>query len=246
MRASVLSILCLLSGCVFIAKPAPIIPTQLIAATESSDNKQLVIVLPGMGDNLKRLDRSGFAVVVQRHLPNADVMLVELTLPYYMEGRATQRLHDEVIAPARQRGYRDIYLAGASMGGMGVLMYERDHPNQLSGLILMAPYMGEAELMQEIEAAGGVAQWDPGPVPAELNRDLVPREEWRVVKSWVNNPERARNVWLICGRKDQFYQAAGLVAALLPSDRYIVQDGGHKWTVWSAGADTVFKQIAAR
>jgi hypothetical protein len=73
----------------------------------------------------------------------------------------------------------------------------------------------------------------------------VPREEWRLVKSWLDNRDRARSVWLICGREDRFYPAAGMVAAVLPGDRYIVQEGGHRWTVWAEGADQVFKRIAA-
>jgi pimeloyl-ACP methyl ester carboxylesterase len=178
-------------------------------------------------------------------LPNADVTLVEMTLAYYMEGRAVQRLHDEIVQPAKQQGYREIYLAGASMGGMGVLMYEREYPNEMTGLILMAPYMGDAPLIQEIKAAGGLAQWEAGPVPTELNRNNVPREEWRLAKGWLNQPARAKNVWLICGQGDRFHAAAGMIAVALPADHYLEPEGGHAWSVWMQGANEVFAKIKA-
>ena len=238
------AVACALSGCLFLAKPAPQIPTELLPAP-SGHADRLVIVLPGRGDDLAMLRKSGIADVIQQSLPNADVLLAEVTLAYYMQGRATQRMHSEIVEPAKQKNYREIYLAGASMGGMGVLMYEREYPNDMSGLILMAPYMGDAALTKEIKAAGGVTHWDPGPVPPELSRDLVPKEEWRVVKSWSASSPRSKNVWLICGRSDRLHEAAKLIAPELPTDHFIEVDGSHAWKVWTVGATRAFSQIAA-
>jgi enterochelin esterase-like enzyme len=235
---------CLLNGCVFFEKPAAATPTMTIAAPAPSAIKRMVIVLPGRGDNLMDLQRSGIAAVIQQQLPDADVMLVAMSLPYYMEGRSVQRLHEEIVVPAKQRGYADIYLAGASMGGMGVLLYEREHPNEMNGLILMAPYMGDASLIKEIKAAGGLAQWNAGPVPAELDRDKVPREEWRVAQSIANNRNRANNVWLVCGQNDRFNGAAQLIAQGLPPGHFIEPAGGHAWVVWLEGAAPAFAQIS--
>ena len=154
-----------------------------------------------------------------------------------------QRLHDQVVEPARQRGYREIYLAGASMGGMGAI-FEREHPGELAGLILMAPYIGEPELVNEIRAAGGLARWNAGPLPTELNRDNVPREEWRALQRWIQSPDRARHVWLVCGTDDGFVGAANVLAELLSPGHYISLGGGHAWTVWVAGAREAFARLA--
>lgn len=241
-RVGLLCAALLLAGCTFLERPAAVIPTEVV---RGNGGKTLVVVLPGLGDNLRGLKNSGIAAAIHQAMPGADVQLVGLTLTYYSEGRAVQRLHDEVIAPAQQKGYRDIYLTGASMGGMGVLMYEREHPGVARGLILLAPYMGEQELIAEIMSAGGLEKWNPGPVPAQLNRDNVPREEWRLLQSWLRNGDRARDVWLVCGRSDRFHEPAQLVAAVLPREQYIALDGGHAWTVWNAGAREVFGRIAS-
>jgi pimeloyl-ACP methyl ester carboxylesterase len=152
-------------------------------------------------------------------------------------------LHEQLIAPARARGSKQIWIAGASMGGMGALMYEREHPGEVAGLVLMAPYVGEAALIREIADAGGPAHWDPGPLPAELNRDTVPREEWRVIRSWTDRPDLAQRVWLICGDEDRFAAGARMIAPLLPQGHFLELHGRHAWTVWNAGATEVFRQL---
>ena len=235
----------MLASCAAPERTQALIPAETIPARAAGDGRRMVIVLPGRGDDLAALKATGIAAAIQESLPDAEVVLVGLTFPYYIEGRSVQRLHEEIVLPARQRGRREIYLAGASMGGMGVLLYEREYPDQLSGLVLMAPYMGDASLIDEIRAAGGLRRWSAGPVPAQVNGDNVGREEWRTAQSWLDNPGRARSVWLICGQADQFHPAAQMLAALLPAQNYFAPAGGHAWRVWKEGASAAFALIGA-
>jgi len=232
----VLLLLCsALSGCSALPPPHDPVPTREIRAA-SGPHDRLVVVLPGRGDDLAMLESSGIAGAVQQAMPDADVLLVEATLSYYMDGKLVQRLQEQVIEPARARGYREIWLSGASMGGLGVFMYEHDHPGVASGLVLMAPFMGPGSLQKEIRAAGGLAQWDPGPAPPALSRENMTREQWRVVKSWLTDTERARNVWLICGQEDRLKPASDLIATALPSENALMPPGGHRWVVWAPAA----------
>jgi len=228
-----------LSGCFGFPPPTDPMPTREVRAVGGS-HERLVIVLPGRGDDLGNLERSGIASSIQSALADADVLLVEATMAYYMDGKFIPRLHEQVIKPARERGYREIWLSGASMGGLGVLMYEHAYPGELAGLVLMAPYMGASSLQKEIKKAGGLRAWEPGPKPTELTYENVSREEWRVVKSWLTDKERAEKVWLICGQDDRLRAAAEIVATALPSDHVLRPAGGHKWTVWSPAAGEAF------
>lgn len=233
-----------IAGCMSLPPASEPIPVREMKAGPRP-SERLVVVLPGRGDDLDNLQRSEIASHIQRAVPGTDVLLVEATFGYYMEGRLVPRLHEEVIAPARQRGYREIWLAGASMGGLGALMYEHEHPNEVAGLVLMAPYMGPGSLQKEIRAAGGLAQWAPGERPATLDRDNVFREEWRVVQSWLTDPARAQSVWLICGDEDRLLRAAEVVATALPPEHVLRRPGGHRWTVWSpAAAEALASAIA--
>ena len=218
------------------------IPTALVPAPQSA--QRLVVVLPGRADNLEALHRGGVVDAIHRHWPDADVLLAELTLPYYLQGTAPQRLHDEVIVPARQRGYREVWLSGASMGGMGSVMYDRSYPGQVDGIILLAPYLGDRPILREIAAAGGVGNWDPGP-PQVIGSDNWQHEMWRHLQTWADSPVRTRNVWLAYGERDRLRSAMPLLIPLLPPEHVLVRPGGHAWRVWAPALGEVLQAASA-
>lgn len=232
----------LLAGCyprVDLREP---LPSHVIRAPVQPASR-LVVVLPGRGDDLAALGRAKITEAVQSTWPDADVVLSGLALNVYMEGRAPQRLHDEIIVPARgQRRYRETWLIGASLGGIGAVMYDRAYPRDVDGLVLLAPYLGEAPLLNEIAAAGGVAQWQPGPVPAVVDKDNFQREAWRHIQSWRETPGRTRNVWVGHGDADYLRAAIPLLAPALPDGHVHVRKGGHAWSVWTPLAGEMLRQ----
>jgi len=231
----------MLFGCFPRGDPSKPIPTSIISAPAKA--QRLVVVLPGRGDDLNGLRKSGIAQAVQSAWPDADVMLTGLALGYYMEGRAVQRLHDEVIAPARRRGYGEIWLVGASLGGMGALMHDSAYPNQVNGMVLLAPYLGDKPVWSQVAAAGGVAAWQPPPKPDTVNGDNFQQELWRHLQGWSRQPAAARNVWLAYGKKDSFREFMPLVTPLLPPGHVLLREGGHDWDVWAPATREVLLQI---
>lgn len=232
-----------LSGCAAGGDVRQPIPTQRIAAPQTA--QRLVVVLPGRADDLVALQRSGIAAAIQSAWPDADVILAALTLPYYRVGEAPQRLHREIVQPARLQGYRSIWLAGASMGGMGTLLYEAAYPGAVDGLVLFAPYLGDTALLREIRDAGGVARWQPGP-PQPVNADTWQRELWRHLQTWTSPPGHAQRVWLTYGDNDRLRDAMPLLETVVPPTQVLRREGGHAWSVWSAAAVDVFHAIDAK
>ncbi|MBU6470834.1 MAG: alpha/beta hydrolase [Gammaproteobacteria bacterium] len=227
-------------------RPDQPMPVQLLPAPQQAADSPLVIVLPGIGDDLLDLQDSGIAAAIQHAWPRADVLLTGATFGYYLHGGVGQRLHSEIILPTRLQRHREIWLTGASMGGMGTLLFERRFPAEASGLVLLAPYMGEPRLIRTIAAAGGPGQWNPGAPPASVNRKNYQTELWRVVHGWARQPETARNVWLAAGTRDRLLPAAKLMAPLLPAGHFLEMPGGHSWKVWTAAATEIFARIAPR
>ena len=227
-------------------RPDKPMPLLLVPAPQRVADSPLVIVLPGIGDDLPNLQCSGIAAAIQLGWPRTDVLLTGATLGYYLHGGVGQRLHSEIVLPARAQSRREIWLAGASMGGMGALLFERRFPAAVSGLVLLAPYMGEPRLLRSIAAAGGPGQWDPGPPPASVQRRNYQTELWRVVHGWARHPEAARNVWLTAGSRDRLLPAAKLMAPLLPAGHFLELPGGHSWRVWNTAATEIFARIAAQ
>ena len=223
----------MLSACAGLSAAPESLPLVRIAPQQvSADPAPLVIVLPGRGDSLERLRAAGVAEAIQRGAPRAEVLLTGATFAYYLDGGLVRRLHEQIVAPELARGRREIWFVGFSMGGLGAMMYERSHPQLARGLMLIAPYMGDGDLMREIRDAGGPAQWQAGPEPAELNRDNVAREQWRMVGRWTREPALAARVWLACGLEDRFLPAARMIAPYLPAAQVLETPGGHRMAVW--------------
>ena len=175
--------------------------------------------------------------------PDADVLFAELSMPYYLDRSAARRLHDEVLLPARRRAYSEIWLVGASLGGMGCLLYDRMYPGQVDGMVLLAPYTGERAIHDEIRAAGGVRAWQ---ATGGDDADAWQRELWSHLKTWGDEPARTRDVWLAYGDGDYLREGMPLVASLLRPEHVRVRAGGkHAWSTWTPAVEDVFRAIEA-
>ena len=232
-----------LAGCFTIGDSKVPIGTLSVPALRPAAERTLVIVLPGFGEGAQDMSDHGLAEVIRESWPEADVLLTSATFAYYRDGKLVPRLHDEIVGPSRSKGYARVWLAGASLGGMGALLYEREHPGELTGLALFAPFLGNGDLLEEIRAAGGPRTWDPGPLPAEMNGDNYQRQVWKMVKGWAPRPELARRVWLACGTSDHLIEDVRLLAPALPGSHYVELSGGHTWSLWIRAAKEIFSRI---
>lgn len=233
----------LLAGCVSMGNAKAPIPTALVEAPRAGTDRVLVVVLPGRGDDVAVLQASGIAQAIQAARPDADVLLTGVSMAYYFQGRMPERLHDEVVVPARERGYRKVFLTGASMGGMGALLYDRRYPGDMDVLVLLAPYLGDRKLIDEITAAGGIAAWQPGPLPAAIGKDNYQREVWRHIQSGQADGKKNTRLWLAYGEQDGLRQAMPPLVATLPTSHVLPRPGGHAWTVWTPAAREIFSQL---
>lgn len=212
------------------------IPTLFVPAAQPPH--RLVVMLPGRGDDLDSLGKHGIAQTIHRQWRDADVILTGLTMPFYREGRAARRLHDEVLSPAGTRRYDEVWLAGISLGGLGALMYDRAYPGEIDGMLLISPYLGDKLLYREIEGAGGLDRWQPGPVQA-FTPETYQRELWRYIKRWSGSTQRAGSIWVAYGDKERFRDRIGLLAAQLPPGHAFELPGHHDWTLWQPAATTL-------
>ncbi len=208
-------------------------------------NEQLFVFLPGNGEDLSTFERHGLIQAVkQRGLP-IDMVTVDAYLSYYMNGSIITRLKNDVIEPAKARGYTKIWLIGNSLGGFGSLMYVRNYPHDIAGVVLLGPFLGEKKTVNQIEAAGGLQKWDPGIVPVnseegwekQLWRWLKDRQQQRDFWHWVKDCEEAGGcfpeIYLGYGTRDRYSYGQKLLAGILPAEHVAVVDGGHNWQAWT-------------
>jgi pimeloyl-ACP methyl ester carboxylesterase len=214
--------------------PAPV-PMRSITWEQPAAGQKarcLVVFLPGMGDSAEDFDREGFVADMKRRELSVDMVAANATLGYYARGTFIERLTTDVIEPARARGYEQLWLIGNSMGGMGTLYYARTHAADVTGVLALAPYLGERELIDEIHAQGGLARWR-GPARVEvMNEDNYQRELWRWLQAVTRGQEPGPNIYLGYGKDDRLARQDALLAAVLPADHTYLIDGAHDWTTW--------------
>lgn len=190
----------------------------------------LVVLLPGAYDTAEDFVRHQFVLSLHRHGVAADVVAADAHMGYYNNDLIVERLHCDIVTPARRQGYKTIWLAGISLGGYGALLYARQHGSAIDGLFLMAPFLGNRSLQAEIDRAGGLASWQAGAVAAsDYDRRL-----W----SWLQGYARQQadsSLPPLCigyGSGDRFAASNATLAKVLPPPRVMTTEGGHDWQAW--------------
>lgn len=196
--------------------------------------KALLVMLPGAYDTPQDFIREGFVAAVRERYLAVDLQLVDAHVGYYTQQTILERLQRDVIEPAREQGYEQIWLAGISIGGMGSLLYGATHPVGISGVIALAPYLGPRNISADVVRAGGLAQWpSQGQV---LPEDDVDRCLWQWLKLQADSTSAKTLPPLYWGYgvSDRFAMGHQVVAQSLPPDRVFTVDGGHDWPAWIA------------
>jgi pimeloyl-ACP methyl ester carboxylesterase len=251
---------CLLTafGCYY---PAPKVPLDTLRYdAPGGDRKQLIVFLPGNGDPLTVFDENGMVAAVRaRNLP-VDIIAVDAHIGYYMTGSILARLKQDVIDPARGRGYRRIWLVGNSLGGYGSISYARQYPQDIFGIVLLGPFLGDKNIIREIREAGGLQKWDPGQIP-ENTRATWEKELWKWLKDgdqqkgfwhWVKSCDEPdedcpSRIYLGFGKRDRFSSGQKLLAeGLSPENVIVIDDGGHDWDTWKQAWDLALDRMTAK
>jgi pimeloyl-ACP methyl ester carboxylesterase len=221
MRFSMLILYLFLAGCFGMAPTEVPLPT-IDTADKTARNDTLVIMLPGRGDRADAFIREGFNKAGQQH--GFDTIAADAHFGYYMKRILLPRLHEDIVLPAHEAGYRNIWFLGISMGGFGSLLYASEYPDQVDGVILIAPFLGDEKGIDEIAASGGLDKWDP-----ETSR----MKDYEVgVWKWLRDSDTP----VVLGFGESDGMADGyrrvLTDVLAPSSVYTLE-GGHKWTTWA-------------
>ena len=194
---------------------------------------ELFIFLPGISDVLEDYETGGFIEAVLQSGAPADMIVVDAHFGYYLRQIVIERLRADVIAPARVTGgFKKIWLAGISLGGFGALLYASEHPNDVDGLVLLAPFLGHPPTIAKIGAAGDVRQWQPANAPAETEYE---QKLWLWIRRYADyagSTQTRPEIYLGYGENDKFAAANQLLANVLPRERVFTTAGGHDWRTW--------------
>ncbi len=216
-------LIAILSGCAIFAK-APMEVLTYENPNKEATHRQLIVFLRPLGGDHSSFEKEGLVADVWAHDLPFDVAAPNAHLGYYTLRNLIPRLKEDVIDPARARGCKKIWLVGVSMGGLGSMLYFKEHPEDIAGVYLISPYLGSQLFFAEMEAAGGVRQWKP---PLLYNADI----DWhRMLWDWMkttiaDNPDKI--VYMGYGSNDPYKSGQQFLAELLPPGRVYITEGAH-------------------
>lgn len=210
--------------------PSTELRTELLTGTTASGarNTTLLVLLPPSLSRLEDFHTQGFVDAVRKRELPVDLLLADITAQHVMDRSVVGALHTQVVQPARAKGYSAIWLAGISMGAFCALHYAAEHADQLTGLCLLAPYPGTADVLAEIRAAGGAATWaeqHTGPATDE-------RAWWLWLAQQSQQGQWPTQVHLRTGASDRFLNGQRQLMDLLPPQHTHILPGAHDWPTW--------------
>ncbi len=225
----------LAAGCVNLRSTSAPMYVQTDASQCTVKADTLIVMLPGVYSYPEEFVREGFVKAVQDARLAVDVVRVDAHLGYYEKNAFVERLRADVIVPARANGYRAIWIFGISLGGFGGLIYAQEHPDEIAGVVALAPYLGNPALADSIAEAGGLMRWNAPPAGAADERSKREAALWTSLKSHgsaaaTNHPPP--QLWLGYGKADRFAQSNSLLGAVLPPGRVFTTEGAHDWAPW--------------
>jgi pimeloyl-ACP methyl ester carboxylesterase len=184
-----------------------------------------MVWLPGAYHGARDFSAAGFGNAVGARRLDLDLIFVDLEMTHVGDRSPLEHLRSDIVMPARAAGI-SIWLNGISLGGLFALDYAATYPGEIDGMCLLAPYLGNRILTNEIAQAPGLAAWQPG-VLAQTDEE---RRIWTHIKSRRADSEP---LYLGFGQGDRFSAAHELLAATLPAGAVDVIPGGHDWPTWS-------------
>lgn len=244
--AVVLSLLA--CGCTYFrpaTAPMPVVLHEAPAGVADT----LFVLLPGLGDGPEDYSANGFVEQIQQARPRADVIAADAHFGYYRSRTFLPRLKADVIDPVADR-YEQIWFVGISLGGFGSAIFCEEFPDTVDGLILLAPFMGERDVIASVRQAGGLADWTPPTDFSGIEDDASRKfhELWAFFKSYADGgaARGLPELYIGWGTEDGLHVPISMVAAVLPPERTMAVPGGHRWTVWQPlFADLLARALAA-
>ncbi|MBS0579401.1 MAG: hypothetical protein JSR36_09075 [Proteobacteria bacterium] len=180
-----------------------------------------VVMLPPAFAQAEDFRRAGFAEAVHTRRLAVDLVFADIEASHLTDRSALAQVW-QLVAAARAESV-DVWLGGISLGGYVALNVARSHPEALTGLCLLAPYLGSHIVTREV-SQGALADWSPAPLGEEDDE----RQIWRFIQTrpalWP--------IHLGLGREDRFAERHRVLAQALPSADVDTVPGGHDWPTW--------------
>ncbi len=192
----------------------------------------LIVLMPGMFDTPDQFLEYGFIDDARAASGRCDLVAIDAHFGYYRDGSLRRRVGADILRVAAARGYEHIWLVGISLGGLGAMLVARDHPDEVDGVVLLAPFLGDPRLIESIHQSGGLAAWDAPEDAGVGDANTFDDAIWGWLQGYVTHPARMPRLYVGAGTEDDLRSGVQLLAAVLPQEQHGEAEGGHGWVTW--------------
>lgn len=186
-----------------------------------------IVLLPAALTSPDDFIGHGFAEAIDASALDVDLLIPDLHADCYLRSTAVAML-DDMLQTHVQNRYASFWLAGISLGGYGVMQHARLSEMalpSLQGRFLMAPYLGSREIVNAVNASGGVSAW------RGEGSDLPDAPLWQWLQRQADTA-LADSLCVGCGTEDRFALSSRLLEALVPTQRVFSTAGDHSFGPW--------------
>ncbi|HFD32573.1 MAG TPA: hypothetical protein ENJ28_07730 [Gammaproteobacteria bacterium] len=205
----------------------PLTLTKISATTKPTPN--LFVMFPGINSPGTDFIHYGFVEMFRKKYPNVDIVLVDTRLAYITAGNIAERIQHDVILPALNSGYKNIWFMGISLGGLSALTYHQTYHTPIKGIVLIAPYLGTQYPVDDL-----LSSHLPPAVWSRQQRQSSNKtvQLWRHILEITMDKDSGLQLFLGYGDSDRYNTSHRFLARLLDSKKVFIEKGGHNWTVW--------------
>ena len=214
---------------------------ELCRAAPGVTASRLMVLIPGANQSAEELRSGGFLTAVRERRVDIDIALMSPQPAHLLDRSALVQLRSEIVLPARSSGRVRVLLAGISWGGFLALLYATDHSQDLDGICLLSPYLGNRMMTTELLSFESLASWSAA--TSDIQDELTEeRRMWRYLATYQPTASLIR--YLGFGGDDRFAQSQRLLASRLPPQSVDVISGGHDASVSRQLWDRLMDRLA--
>lgn len=215
-RVFIFTFIITLTGCVYIKQPDEKLKVHQLSPLNTKNH--LIIILPGITDSLDTLRNNKLLKKIYICNPDVNIIYVNAHFGFYRTKTIVERLHKDIILPAHNKGISDIWLFGISLGGLGSLTYHNKHPDMISGVITLAPFLG---------------------LTRDFNLYQLEKNNKIYLKDFINFWQKTektlslqKKVYLGFTKGDNYFKQQQWLADFLPEEHVTKGSGAHDWSSW--------------
>ena len=207
-------------------------PVDLVWNKSADKSESLIVFLPGLYDEAERFEEEDFFTIARKVGTRADMLAASIHVGHFVKNKMIERIEKDIFQNLPKDQYKNIWFVGLSLGGLNSLTYYSSHENELCGVVMLAPYLLNKRLAQEIEGVDGLKFKAPN-----LGAyDEVVEERIEALWRWLREKADLSKIYLAFGDKDVYAASHKVLAKLLDKKNVVEVEGKHNWksarTMW--------------